>query len=62
VHRNFAQVAVWRDGVLTGAGTFAMTPKGVYEFAAGLGLADEVALEATWQHVGDREAAQVSAA
>jgi transposase len=47
VHRDFAQVAVWQGGVVTQAGTFATTPEGVREFAAGLGAADEVALEAT---------------
>src|SRR5215472_10507655 len=47
VHRDFAQVAVWQGGVLTQAGTFATTPEGVREFAAGLGAADEVALEVT---------------
>ena len=47
VHRDFAQVAVWQDGQVAQAGTFAATPEGVREFAAGLGPADEVALEAT---------------
>jgi transposase len=47
VHRDFAQVAVWQGGVVIQAGTFATTPEGVREFAAGLGPADEVALEAT---------------
>ena len=47
VHREFAQVAIWEGGRVTQAGTFATTPEGVREFAAGLGLADEVALEAT---------------
>jgi transposase len=47
VHRDFAQVAIWQGGVVTQAGTFATTPEGVREFAAGLGPADEVALEAT---------------
>jgi len=47
VHREFAQVAVWQNGTVTQAGTFATTPEGVREFAAGLGRADEVALEAT---------------
>jgi transposase len=47
VHRDFAQVAVWQAGTLTQAGTFATTPEGVREFAAGLGPADEVALEVT---------------
>src|SRR5262252_4976732 len=47
VHRDFAQVAVWQDGIVTQAGTFATTPEGVREFAAGLGPADEVALEVT---------------
>jgi transposase len=44
VHRDFAQVAIWQAGQ---AGRFATTPEGVREFAAGLGPADEVALEAT---------------
>jgi transposase len=47
VHREFAQVAVWQAGRVTQAGTFATTPEGVRKFAAGLGPADEVALEAT---------------
>jgi hypothetical protein len=47
VHRDFAQVAIWRGGLVTQAGTFATTPEGVREFAAGLGPADEVALETT---------------
>jgi len=47
VHREFAQVAIWRAGSVVQAGTFATTPEGVREFAAGLGPADEVALEAT---------------
>ena len=47
VHRDFAQVAIWQAGVVSQAGTFATTPEGVREFAAGLGPADEVALEAT---------------
>jgi transposase len=47
VHRDFAQVAIWQGGRVTQAGTFATTPEGVREFAATLGPADEVALEAT---------------
>src|SRR6266516_5773765 len=47
VHRDFAQVAIWQGGQVRQAGTFATTPEGVREFAAGLGPADEVALEAT---------------
>jgi hypothetical protein len=47
VHRDFAQVAIWQAGLVRQAGTFATTPEGVREFAAGLGAADEVALEAT---------------
>ncbi len=47
VHRDFAQVAIWQGGQVSQAGTFATTPEGVREFAAGLGPADEVALEAT---------------
>ena len=47
VHRDFAQVAICQAGQVTQAGAFATTPEGVREFAAGLGPADEVALEAT---------------
>jgi len=47
VHRDFAQVAIWQAGLVRQAGTFATTPEGLREFAAGLGPADEVALEAT---------------
>jgi transposase len=47
VHREFAQVAIWQGGAVVQAGTFATTAEGVREFAAGLGPADEVALEAT---------------
>jgi len=47
VHRDFAQVAICQGGQVVQAGTFATTPEGVREFAAGLGPADEVALEAT---------------
>jgi transposase len=47
VHRDFAQVAIWQGGVVSEAGRFATTPEGVRAFAAGLGPADEVALEAT---------------
>jgi transposase len=47
VHREFAQVAIWEDGVVRQSGRFATTPEGVRAFAADLGPADEVALEAT---------------
>ena len=47
VHRDFAQVAIWEDGVVRQSGRFATTPERVHGFAADLGPADEVALEAT---------------
>src|SRR3954447_5471048 len=47
VHREFVQVAIWQAGVVRAAGRFATTRQGVRGFAAGLGPADEVALEAT---------------
>jgi transposase len=47
VHRDFAQVAIWEDGVVRQPGRFATTPQGVRAFGADLGPADEVALEAT---------------
>jgi len=36
VHRDFAQVAIWQGGTVRRAGTFATTPEGVRQFAAGL--------------------------
>lgn len=47
VHRDFAQVAIWQDGVVEQAGRFATTPEQVRAFADSLTPTDEVALEAT---------------
>jgi transposase len=47
VHRDFAQVAIWQDGVVTQEGQFATTPAEVRAFANSLAPTDEVALEAT---------------
>jgi transposase len=47
VHREFAQVAIWQNGLVVQAGRFDTTPEGVRAFAESLGPADEVALEAT---------------
>jgi transposase len=47
VHRDFAQVAIWQNGVVTQAGTFPTTPEQVRAFADSLEPRDEVALEAT---------------
>ena len=47
VHRDFAQVAIWRDGVVRQEGRFATTPEEVQAFANSLAPTDEVALEAT---------------
>jgi transposase len=47
VHREFAQVAIWEDGVVRQAGRIQTTPEGLGEFAESLCLRDEVALEAT---------------
>ena len=47
VHREFAQVATWEDGVVRQAGRIQTTPEGLREFAESLCLSDEVALEAT---------------
>jgi transposase len=47
VHRDFAQVAVLEGRVVSQAGRFATTPDAIRAFAADLGPADEVALEAT---------------
>jgi len=47
VHREFAQVAIWCDGVVTQAGRFATTPEEVRSFADTLAPTDEVGLEVT---------------
>jgi transposase len=47
VHREFAQVAVWQDGLVGQKGRIATTPAELRIFADSLGPADEVALEAT---------------
>lgn len=47
VHREFAQVAVWEDGLVRQEGQIATTPEALRVFADSLGPGDEVALEAT---------------
>ena len=47
VHRDFAQVAVWEDGLTRQAGQIALTGEGLRVFADSLGPEDEVAVEAT---------------
>jgi transposase len=47
VHRDFAQVAVWEDGVTRQAGRIALSAEGLRVFADSLGPEDEVAVEAT---------------
>ena len=47
VHREFAQVAIWEDGVVRQAGRIQTTPEALRAFAASLCVSDEVALEAT---------------
>jgi transposase len=47
VHREFAQVAIWQDGLVRQAGQIAMTPEALRVFADSLAPTDEVALEAT---------------
>jgi hypothetical protein len=47
VHREFAQVAIWEDGVVRQAGRIELTPEGLRDFADSLCASDEVALEAT---------------
>jgi transposase len=47
VHREFAQVAIWQDGLVRQAGQIAMTPEALKVFADSLAPSDEVALEAT---------------
>jgi transposase len=47
VHREFAQIAVWEDGVVRQAGQIATTPEALRAFADSLLPSDEVAIEAT---------------
>jgi transposase len=47
VHREFAQVAIWENGVVRQAGRIATTPEALRLFADSLAPTDEVALEAT---------------
>jgi len=47
VHREFAQVAIWQDGLVRQAGQIPTTPEALRLFAASLCERDEVALEAT---------------
>ena len=47
VHREFAQVAVWEDGLVRQAGRIALTDEALRIFADSLGPEDEVAIEAT---------------
>jgi transposase len=47
VHREFAQIAVWEDGLVRQAGQIATTPEALRAFADSLEPSDEVALEAT---------------
>jgi len=47
VHREFAQVAIWEDGVVRQAGRVPATPEGLRLFADSLAATDEVAVEAT---------------
>jgi len=46
VHREFAQVAVWEDGLVRHAGQIALTDETLRIFADSLGPEDEVAVEA----------------
>ena len=47
VHREFAQVAVWEDGLVRQVGQIALTDEALRIFADSLGPEDEVAIEAT---------------
>jgi transposase len=47
VHREFAQIAVWEDGVVRHAGQIQTTPEAIRAFADSLLPTDEVAIEAT---------------
>jgi len=47
VHREFAEVAIWQDGIVRSAGRIETTPEALRLFAGSLCEQDEVALEAT---------------
>ena len=47
VHRDFAQVAIWQDGLVRQGGRIDTTPEALRLFADSLAPSDEVALEAT---------------
>lgn len=47
VHREFAQVAVWEDGLVRQAGQVVLTDEGLRIFADSLAPDDQVAIEAT---------------
>jgi transposase len=47
VHREFAQVAIWEDGVVRQVGQIQTTPEALRLFADSLAPTDEVAIEAT---------------
>src|SRR5215211_7976321 len=47
VHREFAQVAIWQDGLVRQVGQIQTTPEALRIFADSLAPSDEVALEAT---------------
>jgi transposase len=47
VHRAFAQIAVWEDGLVRQAGRVETTPEALRVLADSLEPSDEVAIEAT---------------
>ena len=47
VHRDFAEVAIWQEGVVRSAGRIETTPEALRLFADSLCEQDEVVLEAT---------------
>jgi transposase len=47
VHREFAEVAIWEDGLVRSAGQITTMPEAMRLFAQSLAPSDEVALEAT---------------
>src|SRR5213083_2851903 len=47
VHREFAEVAIWEDGLVRSAGQVKTTPEALRLFAESLCELDEVAIEAT---------------
>jgi hypothetical protein len=52
VHREFAEVAIWEDGIVRSAGQITTTPEALRLFGESLQPTDQVVVEATGNAVG----------